>query len=98
VPPKVEWVASEFLKTRLARGYCSRHLVAGACPYANVCETCDNFVPASEFVPVLESQLEDVRRLREDAELRGWQSEVERHSRLVSALEGHVGRLRERET
>jgi hypothetical protein len=97
VPPKVEWMASEFLKTRLAHGYCSRHLVAGACPYANVCETCDNFVPTPEFAPVLKSQLEDVRHLREDAELRGWQSEVERHSRVVSALEGHVGRLRNRD-
>ncbi len=47
--------------------------------------------------PVLESQLEDVRRLREDAELRGWQTEVERHSRVVSALEGHVGRLGDRD-
>ena len=52
VPPKVEWIASEFLKTRLARGYCSRHLVADACPYANVCETCDNFVPGPEFAPL----------------------------------------------
>src|SRR5947209_14646956 len=39
VPAKVEWIASEFLKTRLTGGYCSRHLAADACPYANVCET-----------------------------------------------------------
>jgi hypothetical protein len=29
---KVDGVASEFLKTRLAHGYCSRHLPAVACP------------------------------------------------------------------
>ena len=34
VPAKVDWIASEFLKTRVAHGYCSRHLAAGACPYA----------------------------------------------------------------
>ena len=51
--PKVEWIASEFLKTRLTGGYCSRHLAAEACPYANVCETCDNFAPGPEFAPAL---------------------------------------------
>jgi len=39
VPTKVEWLASEYLKTRVATGYCSRHLAAEACPYANACGT-----------------------------------------------------------
>jgi len=39
VPAKIDWIASEFLKTRLASGYCSRHQAAGACPYANACGT-----------------------------------------------------------
>ena len=39
VPTKVEWLASEYLKTRVATGYCSRHLAAEACPYANICGT-----------------------------------------------------------
>ncbi|MGH7427806.1 MAG: hypothetical protein ACREJ4_05545 [Candidatus Methylomirabilaceae bacterium] len=48
VPAKVEWIASEFLKTRLATGYCSRHLVAGACPYAKACATQSwSFAPAA---------------------------------------------------
>ena len=38
VPTKVAWLQSEFLKTRVAHGYCSRHLAAEACPYANICE------------------------------------------------------------
>ncbi|WP_459964884.1 hypothetical protein, partial [Mycobacterium avium] len=25
---------------------CARHESAGACPYANICETCDNYVTA----------------------------------------------------
>jgi integrase len=93
VPAKVDWIASEFLKTRLTGGYCSRHLTAEACPYANVCETCDNFVPTHEFVPALQAQLEDVRALKADAERRGWASEVSRHGRVTEALEDHLRRL-----
>lgn len=94
VPERVEWLSSEMLKTRVAHGYCSRHLAAGACPYANICETCDNFVPAPEFAPILESQLADVRTLRDDAAERGWETEVARHGRVVESLEGHLGRLK----
>lgn len=93
VPAKVEWIASEFLKTRLTGGYCSRHLAAQACPYANVCETCDNFLPGTEFAPALRAQLDDVRALKDDAELRGWSSEASRHQRVIDALHSHLQRL-----
>jgi integrase len=91
---KLEWLASEMLKTRLAHGYCARELVAEACPYANVCENCANFVAAPEFAPILNNQLADVRRLRDDAEAKGWDSEVARHERVIESLEGHLRRLR----
>jgi integrase len=93
VPAKVEWLRSEFLKTRVAHGYCSRHLAQEACPYANICEQCDNYVPAPEFAPALADQLTDVQALRTDAEQRGWASEVERHSRVIEQLQQHLGRL-----
>jgi hypothetical protein len=93
VPAKVEWIASEFLKARLTGGYCSRHLAAEACPYANICETCDNFVPAPEFAPALRAQLDDIHALKADAEHRGWTSEAARHQRVIDALDGHVRRL-----
>lgn len=78
IPERVAWIASEFLKTRVATGFCSRHLAAEACPYANVCETCENFLPAAEFAPALRTQLVDIRELRADAERRGRRNEVER--------------------
>jgi integrase len=93
VPAKVDWIASEFLKTRVAHGYCSRHLAAGACPYANICETCDNFVPGPEHLAALRDQLTDIRQLRADAEQRGWDGEVKRHGRVISALEHHRSHL-----
>jgi hypothetical protein len=57
VPDKVNWLASEMLKTRVAHGYCSRHAAGEACPYANICETSDNYTPAAEFAPALTAQL-----------------------------------------
>lgn len=98
VPAKVDWIASEFIKTRLAHGYCSRHLAAGACPYANICETCDNFAPGPEHLPVLRDQLADIRQLRADAQQRGWAGEVQRHGRVIDALEAHYHRLEDRPT
>jgi site-specific recombinase XerD len=93
VPERVAWIHSEYLKTRLAAGYCSRHLTADACPYANVCETCDNFTPTPEFIPVLAAQLDDIRELRSDADARGWTSETDRHNRVIADLETHLRRL-----
>ena len=93
VPTKVAWLASEFLKTRVAHGYCSRHLAAEACPYANICEQCDNFIPAPDDAGVLTEQLTDVRALHADAQARGWASEADRHARVASKLEQHLATL-----
>jgi hypothetical protein len=90
VPSKVAWLQSEFLKTRVAHGYCSRHLAADACPYANICEQCDNFVPAPEHADVLAAQLTDIRALQTDAQARGWDNEIHRHNRVATKLEQHL--------
>ncbi|MGO8877083.1 MAG: tyrosine-type recombinase/integrase [Acidimicrobiales bacterium] len=95
-PSQVDWLASELLKTRLGTGTCSRHLAAGPCAYANVCETCDNFVPQNEAAAVLLSQLEDVHALRRDARERGWDAEAARHDRVATALEAHLADLEKR--
>jgi hypothetical protein len=92
IPSKVDWIASEFLKTRLTGGYCSRHLAADACPYADISETCDNFAPAPESLPALRSQLDDIHALRNDAKARGWNNEIARHTRVIKALHGHLRR------
>ena len=82
------------LKTRVAHGYCSRDLLAEACPYANICEQCDNYVAAPEFQPALETQLADIVMLRDDAHDRGWESETARHNRVINSIEGHLPRLK----
>ncbi|HAS12255.1 MAG TPA: transposase [Acidimicrobiaceae bacterium] len=81
------------LKTRVAHGYCSRDLVAEACSYANICETCPNYVTAPEFEPAIEAQLADIHALRDDAQHRGWTSETSRHERVIASLERHLQRI-----
>ena len=93
VPDAVSWLGSEMLKTRVAHGYCSRHESAGACPYANICETCDNFVTGPEFRGALEAQRTDVEALEVDARDRGWPEEAARHHRVTDALTDHLHRL-----
>ncbi len=93
VPERVEWIHSEMLKTRLASGYCSRHLAAGPCQYANVCETCENFASGPIFRGALRRQLSDVIELRDDARERGWAAEMERHQRVIDSIERHLRRL-----
>ncbi|QSE87805.1 tyrosine-type recombinase/integrase (plasmid) [Rhodococcus pseudokoreensis] len=93
VPDAVSWLGSEMLKTRVAHGYCSRHEAAGACPYANICETCDNFVTGPEFRDALEAQRTDIQALETDARDRGWPDEAARHHRVADALTDHLHRL-----
>jgi biotin synthase-related radical SAM superfamily protein len=81
------------LKTRVAHGYCSRQLAAEVCRYANICEQCENFVSAPEFVPALQAQLADMTAVRDDAAERGWHTEVARHSRVIASIERHLARL-----
>ena len=94
VSDRIQWLHAEMLKTRLTGGYCARHPAAGACPYANVCEQCDNFTPGPEFTGPLTSQLADVINLRDDADDRGWDGEVDRHDRVIASLETHLDRLK----
>ena len=93
IPGRVQWLRAEMLKTRVAHGYCSRQLAAEACPYANICEQCDNYVTAPEFIPQLQAQLADITALRDDAAARGWHTEVARHSRVIARIQGHLNRL-----
>jgi hypothetical protein len=93
VPDRVEWLHAEMVKTRLAAGYCARHRAAGPCPYANICEQCDSFIPATDAAATLDAQLHDVRALQQDAATRGWTDEAARHDRVAASLERHRQRL-----
>ncbi len=93
IPDRVTWLHQEMLKTRLAHGLCTRDPAAGPCPYANICEQCDNFQPAPEFADTIASQLDDIRLLRDDANRRGWHHEAARHDRVANELQRHLQQL-----
>jgi integrase len=94
VPDKVAWLHAEMLKTRLAHGFCARPRAAGPCPYANICEQCDFFVPDPAAINAIAAQHTDVRALQIDAEARGWDDEAARHRRVGATLQQHLDRLR----
>jgi integrase len=94
VPSKIDWLHSEMLKTRVAHGFCSRDPVAGACPYANICEQCDNFVPDPDHAEILTNQRADIDTLRADADQRGWTDEAARHRRVIEHLDRHLRTIR----
>jgi hypothetical protein len=50
-------------------------------------------VPAPEFATTLQDQLADVQTLRDNADQRGWTSEVTRHQHLIERLQTHLGRI-----
>ena len=99
VPDHIDWLHSEMIKTRVAHGYCSRHLTAtaGACSYANICEQCDNYVPDATRQHVIEDQLADVIELQHDAERRGWTEERTRHEHVADALTRHLRTIENRQ-
>lgn len=94
VPSKIDWLHSEMLKTRVAHGFCSREPTAGACPYANICEQCDNYIPDPDHADVLAEQLDDIRTLAADAEQRHWDTEAFRHHRVEASIDRHLTNLR----
>jgi len=89
---KVGWLRSEMLKTTFAHGYCARHPAPVPCPYANIFQTCDNYVTAPEFRDALADELADIKALKTDADSRGWTDEVARRERVAHALTGHLRR------
>jgi hypothetical protein len=93
IPDKVSWLNSEMLNTRVAHGHYSRHEAAGACPHANIRETCDNYVTGPEFADAIQDQLTGVQHLQADAETRGRDGKAARHAPVSDALVGHLARL-----
>jgi site-specific recombinase XerD len=82
-----DWRDAPFIKSRLAGGHCLRAPAQGACPYANICEHCPNFVTDTASIAVLSAQRIDAAALADDAEQRGWIDEADRHRKLLARLD-----------
>lgn len=62
---------------RGAHRYCAHRPVTGDSPYANICETCDNYITAPEFRGARTDELADTHAVKADADTRGWTDEAE---------------------
>jgi integrase len=82
-----DWRDAPVIKSRLAGGHCLRAPAQGACPYANICEHCPNFVTDTASIAVLSAQRIDTAALADDAEQRGWIDEADRHRKLLARLD-----------
>ncbi|WP_202970273.1 hypothetical protein [Tessaracoccus flavescens] len=74
------------IKTALASGYCLRAPAQQACTYANICEHCPSFHTTIQDIPALTRQRDTAAALADDAQHRGWDSETERHLKLITRL------------
>src|ERR1700759_3789694 len=79
-------LVNRFLAHLGSRAFSPATVRAYAYDLLNICEQCDNYVTAPEFIPQLQAQLADVPALRDDAAQRGWHTEVARHSRVIARL------------
>ncbi len=80
------WLTGPTIKTALAGGYCIRAPAQQACTYANICEHCPSFHTTIQDIPVLTRQRDTAATLADDAQHRGWDSETERHLKLITRL------------
>ena len=90
----VDWLRSNFLKTELELGHCLRLPSEGPCE-------CDSYLSCSRFVttPAYALRLRERHRLEltlaEDAGVRSWGHEVERHCAVARRIEQLLTDLRE---
>lgn len=80
------WLTGPTIKTALSGGYCLRAPAQQACTYANICEHCPSFHTTIQDIPVLTRQRDTAAALADDAHHRGWDSETERHLKLITRL------------
>lgn len=81
-----DWLTGATIKTALAAGYCPRAPAQGACTYANICEHCPSYHTTIQDLPLLARQRDTATALAEDAQRRRWDTETERHLRLITRL------------
>jgi hypothetical protein len=83
----VHWLKTNFFKTELELGHCLRLPAEGPCE-CDLYLTCAKFVTTPEYAPRLRARLEVEQQLVQDARVRGWTRETERHTAVARRLKG----------
>jgi hypothetical protein len=89
LPSRIDWLAGEMLRPASPTATAPR-LVAGACPYANICEQCDNFVAAPESAPAVRPSCRRPRPQTRRSRTR-WEADAARHARAPPASKNTSG-------
>jgi integrase len=82
----VDWLKTNFFKTELELGHCLRLPQEGPCE-CDLYLTCAKFVTTPAYAPRLRERRHVELRLAEDAALRGWTREIERHRCTARRIE-----------
>ena len=85
-PEAVSWLQTNFLKTELELGHCLRTPAEGPCE-CDLVLTCSKFLTTSAYAPRLRARLEIEQELIDDATIRGWNREAERHQATKRRIE-----------
>ncbi len=91
-PAAVSWLQTNFLKTELELGHCLRLPQEGPCE-CDLVLSCSKFLTTSAYAPRLRSRIDVEHQLIQDATIRGWGREIERHTATVRRLEDLLSQL-----
>ncbi len=83
---EIDWIKANFYKTYLMMGHCFHHTREPMCDFADACYFCPKFVTTKSHLPRLEEKYQIELQLLEDAQQRGWQKEIDRHSNVANRV------------
>ena len=71
----------------MPNGYCGYPVAQGPCPHSNACLSCRHFRTDQTFVPILRRQLDETKKLLDEATEKNWQRVVEMNRVVEANLE-----------
>lgn len=90
----IDWLRTNFLKTELELGHCLRLPSEGPCE-CDLYLNCSRFVTTPSYGPRLRERHRLELSLADDARVRSWPREVERHCAIARRIEGLLSDLGE---
>jgi integrase len=93
-PDSIAWLKANFFRTELELGHCLRLPEEGPCE-CDLYLTCSKFITTPEYAPRLRERREREIALAADAQVRGFEREVERHECTRKRIEQLLSELGE---
>lgn len=84
---EVDWIKANFYKTYLTMGHCFHHTREPMCDFADACYFCPKFVTTEEHLSKLIEKYQIELQLIKDAQERGWQKEIDRHTNVAQRVQ-----------